>query len=97
MLFLPLPPFFFILLEVFFLLLIWPISELLPRLLLVFELPLIISPTQLFLQQSSLLLLSTSKLLVLKLVFLSLPALQLPSMDQGVQSQIAKSFKIFLT
>ena len=97
MLFLPLPPFFFILLEVFFLLLIWPISELLPRLLSVFELPPIISPTQLFLQQSSLLLLSTSKLLVLKLVFLSLPALQLPSMDQGVQSQIAKSFKIFLT
>ena len=97
MLFLPLPPFFSIPLEVFFLLLIWPISVLLPRLLSIFELLPIISPTQLFLQQSSLLLLSNSKLLVLKLVFLSLPALQLLSMDQGVQSQIAKSFKFFLT
>ena len=48
-LFLPLPPFFSILLEVFFLLLILPISELLPRLLSIFELLPIISPTQLFL------------------------------------------------
>ena len=97
MLFLPLLPFFSIPLEFFFLLLIWPISVLLPLLLSIFELLPVISPAQLFLQQSSLLLLSTSKLLALKLVFLSLPALLLLSMDQGVQSQIAKSFKFFLT
>ena len=91
-LFPPLPHFFSVLLKVFFPLLIWLISGLPPRLLSVFELLPVISPTQLFLQQFSLLLLSFSKLLVLRLVFLSLPALQLLSMDQGVQSQIVKSF-----
>ena len=96
-LFPPLPHFFSVLLKVFFPLLIWLISGLPPRLLSVFELLPVISPTQLFLQQFSLLLLSFSKLLVLRLVFLSLPALQLLSMDQGVQSQIVKSFEFFLT